>query len=78
MLAIKADCDGRKIVLPRKGSFPTGPVIVVFEDDDSDRERDDWQRLSADGLARAYGDNEPDYSLNLIKEKNAEYGDQGR
>lgn len=78
MLAIKADYDGKKIVLPPKGNFPVGPVIVVFEETDAVKEREDWQRVSLAGLARAYGEGEPDYSLKLIREENAEYGDPGR
>jgi hypothetical protein len=38
-----------------------------------DEEREDWVRLSLEGLARAYGDDEPEYPLNLIKEPNPEY-----
>lgn len=78
MLAIKADCDGRRVVLPPEGNFPAGPVIVIFEVTDSDKEREDWQQLSVAGLARAYGENEPDYSLKLIRETNPEYGNQRR
>ena len=30
MLAIKAQCDGTKIMLPQTEKFPVGQVIVVF------------------------------------------------
>jgi len=40
---------------------------------DSSEEREDWVRLSLQCLARAYGDNEPQYSRDQIKEVNAEY-----
>ena len=33
-------------------------------------------RLAAQGLAMAYGDDEPDYSLAMIKEPNPEYKPQ--
>jgi hypothetical protein len=36
-------------------------------------EREFWYRLAAQGLALAYGDDEPDYSLAMIKEPNPEY-----
>ncbi len=36
-------------------------------------EREDWVRLSLRSLARAYGDDEPEYSRNEIKKANAEY-----
>jgi hypothetical protein len=33
----------------------------------SDAERENWTRLSLESLERAYGDDEPEYSLDLIK-----------
>jgi len=36
-------------------------------------EREDWVRLSLRLLARAYGDDEPEYSSEQIKESNPEY-----
>lgn len=73
MLAIKATCDGEKVILPTRRKFPRGPVIIVFEEADVDKDRFLWQQLALQGLARAYGDKEPDYSLSLVKEPNAEY-----
>ncbi len=72
MLAIKATCDGKKVILPTRRKFPRGPVIIVFEET-VDEDRFLWQQLSLQGLARTYGDKEPDYSLNLVKEPNVEY-----
>ncbi len=34
----------------------------------------DWHTLTASGLARAYGEDEPDYPDSLINEPNPEYG----
>ena len=39
----------------------------------SSDEREDWVRLSLQSLARAYGDDEPEYSRDQLKEANAEY-----
>ena len=36
-------------------------------------EKQDLNNLSVSGLAKAYGDEEPDYSNTLIKEPNPEY-----
>ncbi|RLT40454.1 MAG: hypothetical protein DWI57_08455 [Chloroflexi bacterium] len=36
-------------------------------------EREDWYALSVAGLAEAYGDDEPEYTLAHIKEWNSEY-----
>ena len=73
MLALKARCDGKRIVLPRGAKLPVGGVIVVFQGDETDDERDLWQGLSVQGLASAYGKHEPDYSVKLVKETNPEY-----
>ncbi len=36
-------------------------------------EREDWRQLALHSLERAYGDDEPEYSSELIKEPNPEY-----
>lgn len=36
-------------------------------------EREDWRQLALHSLERAYGDDEPEYSSALIKERNLEY-----
>jgi predicted DNA-binding antitoxin AbrB/MazE fold protein len=36
-------------------------------------ERADWLGFSAEGLKSAYNEEEPEYSLDLIKEKNPDY-----
>ena len=38
-----------------------------------DEEREDLMRFSLSNLERAYGDDEPEYSLDLIKEPNPKY-----
>ncbi len=74
MLAIKARYDGRKVILPKEKRFPIGSVIIVFDmPAETDAERFDWQKLSVQNLASAYGANEPDYSKKLVKESNEEY-----
>jgi hypothetical protein len=68
MLAVKARFDGKRIVLPEVPRRPAGTVIVVFTDQVTDRERDDWIDFSLRDLARAYGPNEPDYSKAVVRE----------
>ncbi|HEV2764915.1 MAG TPA: hypothetical protein VGV38_18175 [Pyrinomonadaceae bacterium] len=41
--------------------------------DVENEEREGWPRLSAERLADAYGEDEPECSLDLIKEPNPEY-----
>lgn len=36
-------------------------------------EREDWYRLSATGLERAYGEDEPEYTEDMFKEPNPNY-----
>lgn len=54
-------------------SEPNTEFLVTVMSKDSSEERDDWVRLSLESLARAYGDDEPEYSRDQIKEANAEY-----
>jgi hypothetical protein len=42
-----------------------------------DAERHDWLLLSSRDLEAAYGENEPEYSLDLIKEPNPDYDEGG-
>jgi hypothetical protein len=48
-------------------------LIVKVMSESSSKERESWVRLSLQSLARAYGDDEPEYSRDQIKEANAEY-----
>jgi hypothetical protein len=38
-----------------------------------DEERNSWAKLSLESLDRSYGADEPEYSLDLIKEVNPDY-----
>lgn len=40
---------------------------------DGDEEHDNWMQLSAQGLAGAYSEDEPEYTADLIKEPNPGY-----
>ena len=74
MLAVKARFDGKRVVLTEVPRRPAGTVIVVFTDQETDRERDEWSGFSLRDLARAYGPNEPDYSKAVVRETNADRG----
>ena len=41
--------------------------------DDPNDEREEWLNLSIQGLEGAYGEDEPEYSTDLIKEVNPHY-----
>lgn len=50
-------------------------IATPEKGDDPDEDfRTGWHTLSALGLSRAYGDNEPDYDNVMVREPNAEYG----
>ena len=36
--------------------------------------REDWRGLASPALTRAYGEDEPDYTLDMLQEPNAAYG----
>jgi len=40
---------------------------------ESDEDRGGWMNFSAQNLNTAYGENEPDYDLSMVKEPNPEY-----
>lgn len=48
-------------------------LLFLLEETD-----DDFHLLSAQGLAAAYGNDEPEYSLNEVKEPNPVYRNEGR
>ncbi|MDP3070569.1 MAG: hypothetical protein Q8N18_09785 [Opitutaceae bacterium] len=48
-------------------------VTVLPSEDELAQERADWLALSAQGLARAYGPDEPEYTLDMVRERNPDY-----
>lgn len=47
---------------------------LLIDESAYDEEREAWTQLALASLARAYGEDEPEYARNQIKEPNAEYG----
>ncbi len=71
---LRAHFDGSQIMLDEPFELePNVELIITVLPKTSDEEREDWVRLSLESLALAYGDDEPEYSLDLIKEANPEY-----
>ncbi len=74
-IALHAHFDGQKIVLDEP--FELQPdarlIVTVLSEEQSDLEHDSWLEFSKAGLARGYSENEPEYSLDLIKKANPEY-----
>ena len=68
LLTLKAHYDGEKICLDEPCNLaPNTPLFVaVLKADDDAAERADWVAMAKKALARAYGDNEPDYPADLV------------
>ncbi|TAN01244.1 MAG: hypothetical protein EPN39_02630 [Chitinophagaceae bacterium] len=50
-------------------------VVLLIEEDE--QERKDWIKLSMEGLSRAYGPDEPEYTVDMVKEVNPKYNPHG-
>ncbi len=67
-VTLRAHFDGERIRLDEPFRLePDTPLEVTVL---SKAEDPEWTLLSAQGLAAAYGDSEPDYPLNLIRDPN--------
>ena len=63
---LKAHYDGEHIVLDEPFELPANaPLIVTVVA--SDEESSEWAALGARSLARAYGDDEPEYTSADLK-----------
>jgi len=69
---LEAHFDGEAIVLDEPFELKPEMKIVVTILGESD-EWEDWRLAAKQSLARAYADDEPEYDLGLIKEKNPDY-----
>ena len=72
---LRAHFDGVSIQLDEPFEIaPDTPLYVVIPQpaDDEDDERAAWLLLSRQGLEAAYGDDEPEYSLDMIKKRYSE------
>jgi len=63
---LKAHYDGKHIVLDEPFELPANAplMVTVFA---PDAERSEWAALGAQGLARAYGADEPEYTVADLK-----------
>ena len=73
LISIPAHFDGKQILLDEPCELEPNAKLIVTVLPNHDSEHGSWSRLSADGLSRAYGDGEEEYSLDLIKERNPDY-----
>ncbi len=86
-VAIPAHFDGLQIRLDKPVNMEPGTklIITILPKPDENYENyenhknhknlmeSDWTQLAMAGLENAYGENEPEYSLDLIIEANSDY-----
>ena len=72
-ITLNAHFDGQQITLDEPFEIPSNARLLVTVLETPDLERGDWAALSAEQLARAYAENEPEYPLSALKERNLTY-----
>jgi len=75
MIALSAHFDGERICLDEPFDLEpnTKLIVTILPEPESDHEYKDWLYLSGQRLEEAYGENEPEYSIDLLKEVNPDY-----
>jgi hypothetical protein len=66
-ITLNAHFDGQKFTLDEAFDIPPNANLLVTVLETPDLEPLFWRQLSAQNLARAYGDSKPDYPLSSIK-----------
>jgi hypothetical protein len=72
-ISIPAHFDGERILLDEPVELEPNTRLIVTVLPNHDAERELWLGLSEKRLEDAYGEDEEEYSLGLIKEANPEY-----
>jgi hypothetical protein len=72
-ITLRAHYDGNRILLDDPFELQPDTKLLVTVLQASETNDQDWHDVSIKGLAAAYGDNEPEYPLTLIKEHNPAY-----
>lgn len=67
-VTLQAHFDGRTIQLDEPFELaPNARLLVTVLDPTGDATRAPWANLAAEGLARAYGEDEPEYDLGDLR-----------
>lgn len=72
-IVLRAHFDGHQILLDEPYELQPNTHLLVTVIKKPDAEQSAWLKLSAEGLNLAYGEDEPEYPLTLIKEPNPTY-----
>ena len=72
---LRAHFDGEQIRLDEPFELePNTPLTVIVGGGETlESEREDWWRLSRQRLGEAYGEDVPEYTLEMIKAPNPDY-----
>lgn len=72
-ITLQAHYDGKQVLFDEPVELSPNTKLLVTVVQPSSLEEVEWQSFSAQNLERAYGEDEPEYSLSLIKEWNPDY-----
>ena len=74
-VTLPAHFDGERICLDEPFDLETDAklIVTILPKQESDNEHEAWLLLSGQRLEDAYGENEPEYSSDLLKEVNPNY-----
>jgi hypothetical protein len=74
-VTLRAHFDGKQILLdePYELEPDTELIVTVLPKREMDDEREAWLLLSRKGLENAYGEDEVEYTLDMIKRPNPDY-----
>jgi len=75
-VTLKAHFDGKKILLDEPFELEPNTkliVTVLSKQKEADNEREAWALLSRKGLENAYGEDEIEYTIDMIKRPNPDY-----
>jgi hypothetical protein len=72
-ITLRAHYDGKQIRLDDPYELLPNTKLLITVIHKPTAEQRAWLKLSAQGLSAAYGDEEPEYLLTLIKEPNPTY-----
>ena len=67
-VSLRAHYDGERIQLDEPFDLPPDvPLLVTVLVPEADHDRDAWTAMGRQALARAYGNDEPDYALTDVR-----------
>lgn len=74
-ITLKAHYDGERIRLDEPFDIPANSalLVTVLLSSEEEQEHASWTELSRDGLRGAYGEEEPEYTASLIRERDSTY-----